>query len=67
VENQTGLGDIVAFAFATVGITKERAQGVAKAFGVGDCGCEKRQRWLTEQGARYLGIGQTDLPTKEVY
>jgi hypothetical protein len=51
-----GLGDIVAAAFASVGITKDRAQAVANAIGVEDCGCAKRQQRLNELG-RMVGIG----------
>lgn len=51
-----GLGDMVAAGLATVGITKERAQAVASAVGVKDCGCKKRQQALNELGRR-IGIG----------
>ncbi len=51
-----GLGDMVAAGLAAVGITKERAQAVATAVGVKDCGCKKRQERLNELGRR-LGIG----------
>jgi hypothetical protein len=51
-----GLGDMVAAGLAAVGITKERAQAVAAAVGVKDCGCKKRQERLNELGRR-LGIG----------
>lgn len=43
---QKGLGDRVAFALDAVGITKERAQFVASAFGIKDCGCAARQEAL---------------------
>lgn len=56
MENTKGLGDIVAHAFATVGITKGRSQAVAKAVGLDDCGCEQRQQLLNELG-RAIGIG----------
>ena len=52
-----GLGDMVADGLAAVGITKERAQAVASAVGIKDCGCAKRQAALTEFGQKYLGIG----------
>ena len=51
-----GLGDMVASGLAAVGITKERAQAVANAVGVKDCGCAKRQAALNELGRR-IGIG----------
>jgi hypothetical protein len=51
-----GLGDMVAAGLSAVGITKERAQAVATAVGVKDCGCKKRQERLNELGRR-LGIG----------
>jgi hypothetical protein len=51
-----GLGDMVAAGLSAVGITKERAQAVANAVGVKDCGCKKRQERLNELGRR-LGIG----------
>ncbi len=51
-----GLGDMVASGLAAVGITKERAQAVASAVGVKDCGCKKRQEKLNELGRR-IGIG----------
>ena len=56
MEDKKGLGDIVAHAFATVGITKDRAQAVTKVVGLGDCGCEQRQQLLNEWG-RAIGIG----------
>ena len=52
-----GLGDIVAAGLSAVGITKERAQAVASAVGVKDCGCRGRQRRLNEIGREWLGIG----------
>ena len=52
-----GLGDLVTDGLARVGITKERAQAVASAVGIKDCGCAKRQAALTEFGQKYLGIG----------
>lgn len=48
-----GLGDMIEAGLSAVGITKER---VAKAFGVKDCGCRKRQEQLNRLGKR-LGIG----------
>jgi hypothetical protein len=41
-----GLGDMVAAGLDAIGITKERAQAVASAFGVSDCGCAARQEAL---------------------
>lgn len=57
-----GLGDIVASGLAAVGITKERAQAVASAVGVKDCGCKKRQAKLNELGHRYLGLPPGQSP-----
>ena len=51
-----GLGDLVAAAFASVGITTDRAQAVAELAGFEDCGCAKRQERLNEIGYR-VGIG----------
>lgn len=51
-----GLGDMVADALASVGITKERAKAMANAVGIKDCGCGKRQKTWNEAGWR-LGIG----------
>jgi hypothetical protein len=51
-----GLGDLVAAAFASVGVTKDRAQAVAELAGFEDCGCAKRQERLNELG-RMVGIG----------
>lgn len=50
-----GLGDMVASGLAAVGITKERAQAVANAVGVKDCGCAKRQAALNRLGEK-LGL-----------
>lgn len=50
-----GLGDMVASGLAAVGITKERAQAVASAVGVKDCGCKKRQAALNKLGEK-LGL-----------
>ena len=41
--HRPGLGDMVASGLAAVGITKDRAQAVANAVGVSDCGCAGRQ------------------------
>lgn len=51
-----GLGDMVADGLAAVGITKERAQAVAAAVGIKDCGCQGRQEALNRAG-QWLGIG----------
>jgi hypothetical protein len=51
-----GLGDLVAAAFASVGITKDRAQAVAELAGFEDCGCAQRQERLNDLG-RMVGIG----------
>ena len=50
-----GLGDMVAAGLSAVGITKERAQAVASAVGVNDCGCRKRQAALNRLGEK-LGL-----------
>lgn len=55
-QNKPGLGDMVASGLAAVGITKDRAQAVANAVGVKDCGCAGRQAALNKAGYR-LGIG----------
>lgn len=51
-----GLGDLVAAGLTAIGITKERAQAVASAVGIKDCGCAKRQAALNRLGER-LGFG----------
>lgn len=51
-----GLGDRVAAFLSTFGITKARAQAVAQAVGLEDCGCAERQRRLNELGW-LVGIG----------
>lgn len=51
-----GLGDMVAAGLDAVGITKARAQAVAQAIGLADCGCEQRQQLLNDLGRR-VGIG----------
>lgn len=51
-----GLGDRIAGFLSAVGITKARAQAVARAVGLEHCGCEQRQELLNEVGYR-LGIG----------
>lgn len=52
-----GLGDRVASGLSSIGITKARAQAVAQAVGLEDCGCARRQQLLNELGYS-LGIGQ---------
>jgi hypothetical protein len=51
-----GLGDRLASALESIGITKAR---VSAALGVKDCGCAERQSKLNALG-RKLGIGVTD-------
>ena len=51
-----GLGDLVAAAYASVGINKDRAQAVAELAGFEDCGCAGRQERLNELGYA-MGIG----------
>lgn len=51
-----GLGTRVAAGLAAVGITKDRAQAVANAVGIKDCGCREREAALNRAGYR-LGIG----------
>lgn len=58
-----GLGDRVAAGLEAVGITKERAQAVAAAAGIKDCGCRERQELLTQAGYR-LGIGAPPKPAE---
>ena len=56
-----GLGDMVASGLESVGITKARAQAVASAVGVSDCGCGQRQQALNEWGYA-VGIGSPPPP-----
>ena len=53
---------MVAAGLSAVGITKDRAQAVAQAVGLRDCGCAERQRRLNELGQK-LGIGRPE-PTR---
>lgn len=55
-----GLGDRIASVLQRIGITKARAQNVAQAVGIKDCGCAKRQAALNRLGEK-LGLppGQT--------
>ena len=55
-----GLGDLLADGLAAVGITKERAQAVASAVGIADCGCRGRQATLNAIGREWLGIGRIE-------
>jgi hypothetical protein len=55
-----GLGDRIASALSAAGITKARAQAVAKAVGLEGCGCAERQQLLNELGRR-IGIGVPPL------
>lgn len=58
---RNGLGDRVAAGLSAIGITKERAQTIAAAAGVSDCGCAGRQAALNEFGYA-LGIGTPPPP-----
>jgi len=51
-----GLGDMVEAGLESVGITKARAQAVAQAVGIADCGCAGRQERLNQIGYT-VGIG----------
>lgn len=53
---RTGLGDRVAAALDSVGVTKDRVQAVARRVGIKDCGCKQRQQALNRIGRR-LGLG----------
>lgn len=56
-DNQTnGLGDMVASAAAAIGVTPERADSVAQAFGFEGCGCDERRLFLNRVGSRFLGL-----------
>lgn len=50
-----GLGDWVAWLLSLVGITKRRAQAVARAVGRESCGCAERQEKLNELGDAITG------------
>lgn len=50
-----GLGDLVAVALSAVGITEARAQAVAQALGLEDCGCGRRRAAMNRLGAK-LGL-----------
>lgn len=43
-----GLGDRVEAGLKKIGITKKRAASVAKAVGLGGCGCSRNQKLLNE-------------------
>lgn len=49
-DHKSGLGDIVASALSSVGITKDRVQKVASLVGIKDCGCKQRQEALNRLG-----------------
>jgi len=53
---------MVAAGLAAVGITKDRAQAVATAVGVKDCGCAGRRAKMNELGAKYLGLPTGSTP-----
>lgn len=53
--SRPGLGDMIASGLSAVGITKARAQAVANAVGIKDCGCGKRQAAANRLGT-YLGL-----------
>ena len=53
---ENGLGDMVSSAAATLGITPERANVVAQAFGFKSCGCDERRLFLNRIGTRFLGL-----------
>lgn len=53
---EPGLGDRVATGLSLLGITKDRAQAVAQAVGLGDCGCQQRQDALNRVGYKF-GLG----------
>lgn len=55
-EEKPGLGDQVADALKSVGITEEGVQAIVSKFGIGDCGCGHRKSALNDLGARFLGL-----------
>lgn len=63
-ETQPGLGDMIASGLSFIGITKERAQRVANAVGIKDCGCSQRQALMNSWGAKYLGMSPGVSPQK---
>jgi hypothetical protein len=56
-----GIGDRVAAALSAVGVTQARAQAVAQAFGLADCGCGGRRQMLNRAGWA-MGIGTPPPP-----
>lgn len=50
-----GLGDLATKVFSSVGITEARAQAVAKAVGLKDCGCNRRRAAMNRLGEK-LGL-----------
>ncbi len=54
-----GLGDWVAWLLSLVGITKQRANAVARAIGRESCGCAERQERLNELGDNLLTTPHT--------
>lgn len=60
--SRPGLGDRIASALDSVGITKGRVQALASTAGIADCGCAHRQRLANEIGKKYLGIGKQAPP-----
>lgn len=53
-----GLGDLMADGLSAIGVTKDRVSAVARAAGVKDCGCGRRQQWMNKMGQKYLGVGK---------
>lgn len=55
-EPEPGLGDLVADALESIGITEEGVQAIASKVGISDCGCDRRKSALNELGAMFLGL-----------
>jgi hypothetical protein len=55
-EKEPGLGDLVANALESVGITEEGVQAIASKVGIRDCGCGRRKSALNDLGAKWLGL-----------
>jgi hypothetical protein len=55
-EEKPGLGDRVADALKSIGITEDGVQAIASKVGISDCGCGRRKSALNELGAKFLGM-----------
>ena len=65
-EHKPGLGDQVADALKSVGITEESVQAIVSKFGIRDCGCGRRKSALNDLGAKFLGLSPGSTAEKPI-